>query len=127
MYSHDIFFCDGCFQCVMVTGEHMHSGNLHILVPDYDVLVLTPKILENHLHPDKIPSLDVFSLIIFDECHHTRKGEPYNSVMKNYLKSKKSGENLPQVWALAYIRACAHHKHTLSQNFYCRYFVYLSN
>nr|KAG5696958.1 hypothetical protein BaRGS_015922 [Batillaria attramentaria] len=81
---------------VMVTGEDMNSGNLHMLVPDYDVLVLTPKILENHLTWDKIPSLDVFSLIIFDECHHTRKGEPYNSVMKNYLKSKKAGERLPQ-------------------------------
>ena len=87
------------WQCVLVTGETENHENLHLMIDDYDILVLTPKILENHLHPDKIPSLSAFSLIIFDECHHTRKGEPYNSVMKNYLRFKKNGEkNLPQVY-----------------------------
>ena len=86
------------WQCRLVTGETQDHENLHLMVDDYDILVLTPKILENHLSPDKIPSLSVFSLIIFDECHHTRKGEPYNSVMKNYLQFKKNGEEgLPQV------------------------------
>nr|KAG5696754.1 hypothetical protein BaRGS_013563 [Batillaria attramentaria] len=69
-------------------------------MPTYKILVLTPKILENHLTPDKIPSLEAFSLIIFDECHHTRKGEPYNSVMKSYLKSKKKGQRMPQIVGL---------------------------
>ena len=79
-------------------GETEDRENLHLMLEDYDILVMTPKILENHLTPDKIPSLSAFSLIIFDECHHTRKGEPYNSVMKKYLQSKKDGErNLPQV------------------------------
>ena len=86
------------WQCVLVTGETQDHENLHLMMEDYDILVLTPKILENHLRPDKIPSLSAFSLLIFDECHHTRKGEPYNSVMKNYLQCKKKGEkDLPQV------------------------------
>ena len=71
---------------------------VHQRLDKNDILVLTPKILENHLRPDKIPSLSAFSLLIFDECHHTRKGEPYNSVMKHYLKSKEQRElGLPQV------------------------------
>ena len=85
-------------QCELVTGESENSMTVHQIMDKYDILVLTPKILENHLRPDKIPSLSAFSLIIFDECHHTRKGEPYNSVMKHYLKSKQQGEShLPQV------------------------------
>ena len=94
------------WQCVLVTGETKYRENLHLMIDDYDILVLTPKILENHLHPDKIPSLSVFSLFIFDECHHTRKGEPYNSVMKNYLQLKKKGEkNLPQVYIDDYLES----------------------
>lgn len=88
------------YPAVKVTGESEHSQNLHGLMDSYDILVLTPKILENHLTPDKIPSLSVFSLIIFDECHHTRKGEPYNSVMKSYLKSKMGKTGLPQIVGL---------------------------
>ena len=81
-----------------MTGESENSMTVHHFLDKNDILVLTPKILENHLRPDKIPSLSAFSLIIFDECHHTRKGEPYNSVMKHYLKSKKEGQrDLPQV------------------------------
>lgn len=72
--------------------------HLHNLLPSYDIVVMTPKVLENHLKPEKIESLAAFSLLIFDECHHTRKGEPYNSLMKSYLKSKKEEQkNLPQV------------------------------
>lgn len=83
---------------MLVTGDSDHSMQLHHLLPDYDILVLTPKVLENHLVPEKIPSLAAFSLLVFDECHHTRKGEPYNSLMKSYLKSKSNDPNgLPQV------------------------------
>ncbi|XP_076464368.1 ATP-dependent RNA helicase DHX58-like isoform X2 [Babylonia areolata] len=89
------------YKCELVTGESENSMTVHHLLDKNDILLLTPKILENHLTPDKIPSLSAFSLIIFDECHHTRKGEPYNSVMKNYLKSKKQGQQgLPQIVGL---------------------------
>ncbi|KAK7110320.1 ATP-dependent RNA helicase DHX58-like [Littorina saxatilis] len=89
------------YNCELVTGESGNSMTVHQILDKNDILVLTPKILENHLRPDKIPSLSVFSLIIFDECHHTRKGEPYNSVMKHYIKSKDQHEpGLPQIVGL---------------------------
>ncbi|KAL8578671.1 hypothetical protein ACOMHN_007129 [Nucella lapillus] len=89
------------YQCELVTGESENSMNVHLLLDKNHILVLTPKVLENHLTPSKIPTLSRFSLIVFDECHHTRKGEPYNSVMKHYLRSKKRGElGLPQIVGL---------------------------
>ena len=89
----DIFF----FQCELVHGSTLDNMTVHHRLDKVDILALTPKILENHLSDDKIPSLSAFSLIVFDEAHHTRKGEPYMSIMKHYLLSKAKGENLPQV------------------------------
>ncbi|KAK6185596.1 hypothetical protein SNE40_007796 [Patella caerulea] len=84
-----------------VTGESELSRQLHNILEHYDILVLTPQILDNHLRDGKIESLSQFSLLILDECHHTRKGEPYNNLMKKYLKAKKVGEeNLPQIIGL---------------------------
>ncbi|XP_050398834.1 ATP-dependent RNA helicase DHX58 [Patella vulgata] len=84
-----------------VTGESELSLQLHNILNHYDILVLTPQILDNHLRDGKIKSLSVFSLLILDECHHTRKGEPYNNLMKKYLKAKKLKEqNLPQIIGL---------------------------
>nr|KAG5696957.1 hypothetical protein BaRGS_015921 [Batillaria attramentaria] len=85
---------------VIITGQSKDCMNMHMLLPDNDIFVVTPKILENHLSPDKIPSLEVFSLLVFDECHHTKKGEPYMSVMKNYLKTKNEGQVVPQIVGL---------------------------
>ncbi|XP_076464782.1 ATP-dependent RNA helicase DHX58-like [Babylonia areolata] len=89
------------FKCGIVHGETADREVLHLMLDDFDILVMTPKILENHLAQKKILSLSVFSLIIFDECHHTRKDEPYNAVMKHYLQFKKDGErDLPQIVGL---------------------------
>lgn len=72
---------------------------LPLLLPDRQIIVLTPQVLENHLKDGTIDSLTIFSLLVFDECHHTQKGEPYNSIMKRYLKLKYDGEKqLPQVF-----------------------------
>jgi hypothetical protein len=45
-------------------------------------------------------SLDVFSLIIFDESHHSKDDHPYNVLMAHYHQMKQTGTNkrkLPQV------------------------------
>ncbi|XP_050398839.1 ATP-dependent RNA helicase DHX58 isoform X2 [Patella vulgata] len=84
-----------------VQGESDLSVQVNLILSHCDILVLTPQILYNHLRDGKIKSLSVFSLLILDECHNTRKGEPYNNLMKMYLKAKQSGEkHLPQIVGL---------------------------
>lgn len=72
-----------------MTGDSEDSMHLHFIMPDNDVIVMTPRILENHLKRKCLPHLGKFSMLVFDECHHTRKGEPYNTLMYSYLKTKK--------------------------------------
>ena len=54
-------------------------------------------------------AINDFSLLIFDECHHTDKGHPYNDIMLKYLEIKfpsRGGrheavkERLPQIIGL---------------------------
>ena len=42
-------------------------------------------------------TFDQFSLMVFDECHHTRKGHPYARLMEHYLEYKEKQKRLPQV------------------------------
>lgn len=46
-----------------------------------DVLVMTPQILLNMLRFRFITMAEI-ALIVFDECHHAKKGHPYNCIMK---------------------------------------------
>lgn len=68
-------------------------------IENNDIIVLTPQILVNNLKNGTIPSLSVFTLMIFDECHNTSKHHPYNMIMFNYLDQKlgESSDPLPQV------------------------------
>lgn len=64
---------------------------------EHQVFFMTPQILLNNMNSKQI-SLQDISLLILDECHHTRKREPYNNVMKQYLTLKRQEkDNLPQV------------------------------
>nr|XP_023421253.1 probable ATP-dependent RNA helicase DDX58 [Cavia porcellus] len=71
-------------------------------IENNDIIVLTPQILVNNLKNGTIPSLSVFTLMIFDECHNTSKHHPYNMIMFNYLDQKlgESSDPLPQVIGL---------------------------
>ncbi|XP_033739900.1 interferon-induced helicase C domain-containing protein 1-like [Pecten maximus] len=55
--------------------------------------------LDNYLR-DYALSLDVFSMLVFDECHHTRRNEPYNQIMARYRKLYKEGGRSPQIIGL---------------------------
>ncbi|KAK7009450.1 ATP-dependent RNA helicase DDX58 [Biomphalaria glabrata] len=90
------------FQVTNLTGDSEDSMHLHMMLPDNDVIVMTPRILENHFKRKCLPHLGVFSMLVFDECHHTRKGEPYNKLMYNYLKTKTTNPDvkLPQIVGL---------------------------
>ncbi|GFO15723.1 interferon-induced helicase c domain-containing protein 1 [Plakobranchus ocellatus] len=87
-----------------ITSFSKYSNCLHKLVNLYNVFVMTPSILENHVigeNPLIENGLAAFSLLIFDECHHTRKNETYYKLMLRYLHTKEKYPNkLPQIVGL---------------------------
>lgn len=71
---------------------------------------MTPQILVNNLERNAdYNSIHDFTLLIFDECHHTKKDEPYNKVMRLYLQEKlgSSALQLPQVFVLPELFLCS--------------------
>ena len=89
------------YKTVGVSGEKAGPDlSLCRIVPNYDIFVVTPQILLDVIDKDDAEmEIDAFSLLIFDECHHTDKGHPYNKVMAHYLDKKLEGREsiLPQV------------------------------
>lgn len=82
-----------------VSGATSEIVSVEEIVENYDIIILTPQILVNSLRKGTVPSLSVFTLMIFDECHNTGKHHPYNMIMFNYLDQKLGGSSdpLPQV------------------------------
>ena len=86
-----------------LSGDQDSRLPLRDLTPKYDVLVMTPQIMQNSLLEDDVATLSLFSLLIFDECHHTNKNHPYNGIMGHYIDEKFKAEaehadaRLPQV------------------------------
>ncbi|XP_005104367.1 antiviral innate immune response receptor RIG-I [Aplysia californica] len=90
------------YEVLKVTGGEYGCLEVHGLIKKYDVVVMTPQILLNHLNAVPNSSLKILTLIIFDECHHTQKNEIYNKLMQAYHKTKEEtgGEKLPQIVGL---------------------------
>ena len=88
------------------SGGEVDKLPLSFIMEHHDIVVLTPQILENALKENVIKSLGEFTLIIFDECHHTNKSHPYNQIMSHYIDEKfdnaerRIRSNLPQVVAI---------------------------
>ncbi|XP_008586141.1 PREDICTED: probable ATP-dependent RNA helicase DDX58 [Galeopterus variegatus] len=85
-----------------ISGATAENVPVAQIVENSDIIILTPQILVNNLKNGTIPSLSVFTLMIFDECHNTSKQHPYNMIMFNYLDQKLGGSSdpLPQVVGL---------------------------
>ncbi|KAH9492754.1 Antiviral innate immune response receptor RIG-I [Bulinus truncatus] len=92
------------YKITYITGQSKESMSLKSVTKNYDVIVMTPMILQNNVERTGL-RLNKFSLLVFDECHHTRKDEPYNTLMFSYIKTKLRGSekmkhNLPQIIGL---------------------------
>ncbi|XP_055865361.1 antiviral innate immune response receptor RIG-I-like isoform X2 [Biomphalaria glabrata] len=88
------------YKITPLNGQSKNSMSLESLLDYNDIFVMTPMILVNNVKNCNL-KLDIFTLIVFDECHHTRKEEPYNLLMTSYLKDKAQGLVMPQILGLS--------------------------
>jgi len=95
-----VLLCEVCVVICRVTGM---CGDMEMsvcwLIENHDIVVMTAQILVNALQSGEVPSLEMLSLILFDECHNTTGKHPYNNIMTRYLDTKltSSTHSLPQV------------------------------
>ena len=93
----DIFL----LQCCKVTGDDSLSAEelkQRIKGDDFYIFVVTPDIIKNYFLTSREASLCDFTLLIFDEVHHTKKKHSYNRVLNMYKKARIAGTiGLPQV------------------------------
>uniref|UniRef100_A0A8C1EJH8 RNA helicase n=1 Tax=Cyprinus carpio carpio TaxID=630221 RepID=A0A8C1EJH8_CYPCA len=89
-----------------VSGASQLKISFPQIIEQNDIIICTAQILENSLAKAK----NEFTLMVIDECHHTKKGGVYNHIMIRYLKQKhqnqllkkqdKSPVPLPQILGL---------------------------
>lgn len=81
-----------------------------------DILVVTAQVLLDTLVRKEIHGISCFSLIVFDECHHTHANHTFNQIMGRYmdLKFKTGDAVLPQVKNIL----CTHYMVLL--DYYCQ-------
>ena len=88
-------------QCCKVTGDDSLSAEelkQRIKGDDFYIFVVTPDIIKNYFLTSREASLCDFTLLIFDEVHHTKKKHSYNRVLNMYKKARIAGTiGLPQV------------------------------
>ncbi|XP_067669848.1 ATP-dependent RNA helicase DHX58-like [Haliotis asinina] len=87
----------------MIIGETKGKSKIPIgdLIRQTDLLFVTPQIIVDAIADKAIDSLSIFTLLVFDECHHVLSNHPTSRVMTNYLDLKLKGmAPLPQVVGL---------------------------
>ncbi|XP_042555421.1 interferon-induced helicase C domain-containing protein 1 [Dipodomys spectabilis] len=87
------------YNIMKLSGDTQLKISFPEVVKTYDVIISTAQILENSLvnlenGEDAGVQLSDFSLIIIDECHHTKKEAVYNNIMRRYLKQKVKNNSL---------------------------------
>ncbi|XP_048727213.2 ATP-dependent RNA helicase DHX58-like isoform X9 [Ostrea edulis] len=87
----------------VISGDTMREEeftDLSALLTQYDVFVITAQMLVNAMHKRDV-SIESFTLLIFDECHHCHGGHSFYKTMIPY-HDKKHGHledqiDLPQI------------------------------
>ncbi|XP_078354158.1 ATP-dependent RNA helicase DHX58-like isoform X2 [Oculina patagonica] len=101
------YYLSNSYDITDISGANAQEKVLDEIIQENDVIVLTAQILVDALKSKRV-SISDFSLIIFDECHHTDKGHPYNDIMLRYLEMRfprvsrhhAEKERLPQIIGL---------------------------
>ncbi|KAJ8317224.1 hypothetical protein KUTeg_005128 [Tegillarca granosa] len=90
----------------LITGDSQRAENFQLLsqwLSQRDILVVTAMILVNSLASGDVRIQD-FTLMVFDECHHTAYKHPFNQIMQRYMDIKydpnTDNAGLPQVVGL---------------------------
>ena len=87
-------------QTMLLQGDTDTTKMLGEYLRDYQIFCFTPQILVDNLECGSVSSITRLSLIILDECHHTKGDSPYSTLMRKYLIEKYDrmrNEKLPQV------------------------------
>lgn len=96
------YFENSGYTVVGFSGEEMENNPVGMIIDSSDIIILTPQILVNCLNDGCVPSLSIFTLMIFDECHNTIGHHPYNVLMFHYFDIKLvcPDQKLPQIVGL---------------------------
>ncbi|VDI63527.1 interferon-induced helicase C domain-containing protein 1, partial [Mytilus galloprovincialis] len=85
-------------------ADEDNSEDFEKEIENASLIFMTPKSLSNHLIETAAVkmSMDKFTLIILDECHHTHDKSVYNELMSFYriAKYKENLHRLPQILGL---------------------------
>nr|AEN04473.1 melanoma differentiation-associated protein 5 [Carassius auratus] len=82
-----------------VSGASQLKISLPQIIEQNDIIICTAQILENSFAKAKNGDedgikLSQFTLMVIDECHHTKKGDVYNHIMIRYLRQKHKNQLL---------------------------------
>uniref|UniRef100_A0A8D0NIY6 RNA helicase n=1 Tax=Sus scrofa TaxID=9823 RepID=A0A8D0NIY6_PIG len=87
-----------------LSGDMGPRAGFGHLARSHDLLICTAELLQKALtseEEEEHVELNVFSLLVVDECHHTHKDTVYNIILSQYLKHKfQRTKPLPQVLGL---------------------------
>lgn len=74
---------------------------MHLFAKYIPIIIMTPALIINTIESGKDPDiLSCFTLLVFDECHHTYKEHIFNKTMRQYHIAKEEKKNIPQVTRL---------------------------
>ncbi|KAL4231864.1 Caspase recruitment domain [Mactra antiquata] len=91
------------YTCEVITGESQRKMKcLKDFIHKREILVVTAQVLLDAIINKEIDGISCFSLIVFDECHHTYANHTFNAIMGRYMDRKflKDDAVLPQIVGL---------------------------